>query len=370
MTTMAARPVPVRPPLEPADRIPAPHGGARSTRIAMADPATQDALVERNGAMVAVSDGRTVAPIIGGIPRFVPVKELRGGYASTFGWQWKKWSQTLSDVANNNGHKRRLILDRTHFNSPQYDLTGRTLLECGCGSGNDTEVLLSLPLAEVHSFDLSPAVEEARQLGEQAAAAGGPKLVLSQASITEIPYPDRSFDVVYCHRVLQHTPNPEASLRSICRKVKPGGILFIHSYHKNPLMDRHWRHKYRWLCKRLPPRVVTGLLTVIAPLLRPINRWLRDGGGKPHGPGTWRYAISHGWIPLQYTGDAFKNLGRGKQLEIEKLIAFDAVTAWHDHPMTREQFVGIIESEGFTIDHLQDAHGEPLCATARLTSAK
>jgi SAM-dependent methyltransferase len=41
--------------------------------------------------------------------------------------------------------------------------------------------------------------------------------------ITQIQYPDSSFDAIYCSHVLEHIPNDHAALREFCRVLKPGG---------------------------------------------------------------------------------------------------------------------------------------------------
>jgi ubiquinone/menaquinone biosynthesis C-methylase UbiE len=344
---------------------PAPARSAISVRpippsVPFADPATGLALECQDNSLINPVTGVKLADVIDSIPRFV---DRGGGYAATFGWQWKKWNDTLSDAANKDNHRRGLILERTHFN--EYDLRGKTLLECGCGAGNDTEVLASLGFSEVHAFDLSAAVEEAAPLVKRAAAdLSMARVVLSQADINRIPYHDRSFDVVYCHRVLQHTPDPTASIRSICKKVKPGGLLFAHCYHDSPLTRRAYRHKLRWLCKRLPPSVVVAVLNLTAPLLHRVNHRIRRRAAKGGRFGLFCQNFSHAWIPLAYSGNMWEHLGRENVIEIEKCITFDAITAWHEHMMTAEAFRAVIESEGFTMEHCEDT----IC-TARLTRA-
>jgi ubiquinone/menaquinone biosynthesis C-methylase UbiE len=342
-------------------------GGGAGAMIGFVDPGRASGggarLEERGGVLVDPGSGREVAPIEEGMPRFV----ARGGdYTATFGWQWKRWSETLSDLRNRDTHRKDLILKRTRFE--RYGLEGKTLLECGCGAGNDTEVLVQLPLAEVHSFDLSGSVDLLAALKERVEAGGVSggcgRLVVSQADMNRIPYADRSFDVVYCHRVLQHTPDPAASLRSICAKVKPGGVLFAHIYQDTPWLRKHWHHKLRWLCKRLPPRWVVGMLNVFAPMLHKVNGvlWTRKGRwGK-----LWQ-EVGFRCVPLVYSWGQYRHLGREKELEIEKLITFDMLTAWHEHPMTAAEFRGIIEGEGFTVDSFSAGEGEPLLCTARYT---
>ena len=119
------------------------------------DPVTKTELATQGEALVD-STGRVVAPIVDGIPRFV---ETSDDYAENFGWQWQHWHDAMSDSRATGRAKRDLLDKRTHFS--RFDLDGKSILECGMGGGDDTEVLLQMPFAEVHSFDLSNAVDRA-----------------------------------------------------------------------------------------------------------------------------------------------------------------------------------------------------------------
>src|SRR3546814_10594638 len=70
------------------------------------------------------------------------------------------------------------------------------------GGGDDTEVLLKFPFSKIYSFDFSNSVDRARKFIKD------DRSYMFQASILGIPLPDRSFDFVFCHRVIQHTPDP------------------------------------------------------------------------------------------------------------------------------------------------------------------
>jgi SAM-dependent methyltransferase len=307
------------------------------------DPASGEPLREQGGSLVD-PQGRTVAAIVDGIPRFV---DPARNYAKAFAFQWKTW-RTLSDSLHGGRGKHDEILRRTHF--AEYPTRGAAILECGMGGGDDTEVLLQLGFAEVHSFDLSEAVEVA------GARLTDPRLTLSQASIFEIPYADASFDFVFCHRVLQHTPDPARALRSICKKVRPGGVLFAHCYRRSPRHMRNFKYKVRWLTKRLPARAVYAYVKTCGPALHRLNEWLYRRGSRG-------YRISYEWVPYCHY-PKFQDLGPERLRELEQLNTFDALTPAYDIPMTTEEFTGVIESEGFVIEHLHEDEVTPVWCTA------
>lgn len=45
--------------------------------------------------------------------------------------------------------------------------------------------------------------------------------------ITNIPQPDKSFDVILCSEVFEHLPDPLSALKEFSRLLKPGGILIV-----------------------------------------------------------------------------------------------------------------------------------------------
>ena len=313
--------------------------------VSWCDPKTNEPLNVVAGELRTLA-GVSVARIVDEIPRFVDQYE---NYAESFGFQWKRWKDARSDERNPGHNLKKVILERTRFD--QYDLEGKTLLECGMGGGDDTEILLQLPLAEVHSFDLSTSVERAKEYLHEV------RLHISQASIFDIPYPDESFDVVYCHRVLQHTPDPLLAVRKICRKVKPGGILFAHAYKRSKRQMAEWRYKYRWLTKRLPWRVVAAYVDWLGPSM---HRFVQFMHRKRITAG-----LAYRFVPFYYMSPEWApHLTQDQLLEMTQHITFDAMTPWHDHPMKSEEFRGIIESEGFDIQHMHDPEISPLYCTA------
>jgi hypothetical protein len=52
-------------------------------------------------------------------------------------------------------------------------------------------------------------------------------VVMVQMDITDIHYPDNSFDVIYCSNVLEHVPEDRRAMRELARVLKPGGWALI-----------------------------------------------------------------------------------------------------------------------------------------------
>lgn len=313
------------------------------------NPETHHSLIQEEDKLIDSITRAKVAVLQDGIPRFVSPAD---NYAESFGWQWKHWSDNLSESRGANIKHRQLILDRTHF--LDYELNGKAILECGMGGGDDTEVLITLPFAEIHSFDLSTSVERAAQnLKDE-------RLVLSQASIYAIPYEDYSFDFVFCHRVLQHTPDPEKSLRSICKKVRPNGILFVHSYKRSLEYMSEWRYKYRYLTTRMPKALIYIYVRVFGwPLYHLVGLLYKLG----HVPRGFAYRCVP-FYRIDRSGYCSK-MDKAEAIELSRMITFDALTPKYDSPMTTYDLKRILQDEGFAIEHLEDRFASPIYATAR-----
>jgi ubiquinone/menaquinone biosynthesis C-methylase UbiE len=101
------------------------------------------------------------------------------------------------------------------------DVSGRRILDAGCGSGPLAESLRAKG-ADVSGFDVSAAMVELarRRLGEDADLA-----VADLAA--PLPYPDAEFDDVIASLVLHYLQDWTAPLAELRRVMKPGGRLMV-----------------------------------------------------------------------------------------------------------------------------------------------
>lgn len=188
--------------------------------VTLINPASK--LPLRRKANALVDEGGASFPIIRGIPRFCPANN----YADSFGVQWNAFrlTQIDSDADGQRLSQSRFFAETAW--TPEK-LAEMDVLEVGSGAGRFSRVILKQTRAHLYSIDYSSAVEaNLRTNGDYADA----RFHLFQASIYEMPFPDGSFDKVFCLGVLQHTPSFEASVRALVHKAKPGGEIVVDFY--------------------------------------------------------------------------------------------------------------------------------------------
>jgi|SRR3954454_17228014 SAM-dependent methyltransferase len=175
--------------------------------------------LQRVGQALVDGDGGSF-PVVNGIPRICEASN----YADSFGKQWNAFRLTQIDSAEQELSRQRFFAE-TGWTSEQLD--GVDLLEAGSGAGRFTRVVLEHSRAKLFSIDYSNAVEA--NLKTNADVAAG-RLQVLQASITGMPFPDGSFDKIFCLGVLQHTPSVEDSVRALVQKAKHGGEIVVDFY--------------------------------------------------------------------------------------------------------------------------------------------
>jgi 2-polyprenyl-6-hydroxyphenyl methylase/3-demethylubiquinone-9 3-methyltransferase len=121
------------------------------------------------------------------------------------------------------------------------DLSGRTFLDIGCGSGLFSLAAQQLG-ARVRSFDFDPdSVAATTQLRGQYATQSD--WIVEQGSILDEQYVSKlgSFDIVYSWGVLHHTGDLWRAVDEAVRLIEPRGLLFISIYNDQGFESRMWR---------------------------------------------------------------------------------------------------------------------------------
>jgi SAM-dependent methyltransferase len=142
---------------------------------------------------------------------------------------WSAGKHTFS--GSNQGYAPNL---RRWMSEELRDLSNSSpVLEVGCGDGSFTADLAN-QFSNVTAIDIS-----AGQIAENAARLPGIKFKQHDVSET-FPFPDASFDVIWCSEVLEHLFEPSFALREMHRILKPNGRLLVtvpyHGRFKNILI--------------------------------------------------------------------------------------------------------------------------------------
>jgi len=111
---------------------------------------------------------------------------------------------------------------------PFAEAKGKKVLEIGTGNGADG-VMFAQNGAHYTGVDLTETALEATRKHFQVLGLSG---VFQKENAEHLSFPDESFDLVYSHGVLHHTPNTQAAIDEVYRVLIPGGRAIIMLYHK------------------------------------------------------------------------------------------------------------------------------------------
>lgn len=290
----------------------------------------QDVLLSREQDAYVGGDGQRY-PIIDGVVRFVS----GDNYASAFGEQWVRFPKTQLDSATG------IPLSATRLERclrrPLVSLEGKLVLEAGSGAGRFTEVLLAQG-AVVDSFDYSAAV-----VANAANNGAHPALRLAQADVRKMPFQEARYDLVLCLGVVQHTPDPEETVRALWSRVRPGGCMVFDHYRAKirnflppPLGVAGMA--YRWYFLRLPKEKQFGAVK------RVFDFWF---------PWVWRFresrVIQFVLSRLNPIVNYYPHFGlRDREMYYEWMLldTHDAMTDVFKHRRTRQQIHDLLVSLG------------------------
>jgi 2-polyprenyl-6-hydroxyphenyl methylase/3-demethylubiquinone-9 3-methyltransferase len=110
-------------------------------------------------------------------------------------------------------------------------LSGKTVLDVGCGGGILSESMAGLD-ANVTGIDLSDkALQVARlHLLESGKQVNYRKIAVEDLAIEQPAH----YDVVTCLELLEHVPSPQSVIVACAKLVKPGGWIFFSTLNRNP----------------------------------------------------------------------------------------------------------------------------------------
>lgn len=266
-------------------------------------------------------------PIVGGIPRFCELVN----YSESFGFQWHTFDRTQLDSFTNKNISESRFYAETDWKT--QDLVGSSVLEVGSGAGRFSEVFLRTTKGHLYSIDYSRAVEVNLKNNQKYQE----RLHLAQASIYKIPFPDNSFDKIFCLGVLQHTSSFEDSVRALVRKAKIGGEIVVDFYPiKGWYTKAHAKYILRPITRRLPKEVTLQFIRAnITWMLRlfDILVYLKLG-------------VFTRFIPITDVRSFPVTLSVAERLEWALMDTFDGFSPEFDNPQRLESVVRMFTRTG------------------------
>ena len=119
---------------------------------------------------------------------------------------------------------------RLQFIASRTSLSGRLVLDVGCGGGLLSESLARAG-AEVTGIDLAPGMIEVARLH---AAENGLAIDYRIAAAEELAQNSPGhFEVVTCMEMLEHVPDPAAMTATLAQLLAPGGALYVSTLNRN-----------------------------------------------------------------------------------------------------------------------------------------
>ena len=110
--------------------------------------------------------------------------------------------------------------------------SGKIILEYGCGMGTDAFEYLKRKNVVILTDICPENINMAKYfiVGEHHCYWA---IFICLENNVPIPYPDDFFDIINCHGVIHHVPNPKPIVDEFYRVLKPNGIAYIMLYTEN-----------------------------------------------------------------------------------------------------------------------------------------
>jgi 2-polyprenyl-6-hydroxyphenyl methylase/3-demethylubiquinone-9 3-methyltransferase len=198
-------------------------------------------------------------------------------------WDPKGPSKPLHDL----NPLRLQYIERT------LSLPDKQVLDVGCGGGILSEAMARAG-ARVLGIDLSQAVLDVAELHAlEGKVPAEYRVIAAEELAQERP---AAFDLATCMEMLEHVPDPAASLKALAALVKPGGDVIVSTLNRNPLAFAVAIVGAEYIARVLP-RGTHEYLKFIRP--SELARWgrqagleLRDLTGITYNPFTRSFRLS------------------------------------------------------------------------------
>lgn len=208
-------------------------------------------------------------PIFDGIPRFVLTEDRdQRQTEKSFGFKWQQ--RESYDAPQVQEISRQWLVERYGFQNVSqmrsYFGSRSRLLDAGCGSGHSALLWMDPEWqasgeAKWFGADISVAIDVAQ---ERLASIPGTHFM--QADLMQLPFAEKTFDIIFSEGVLHHTPSTELGLKSLVPLLKEGGEMMFYVYRKKGAIREFTDDYIRDLVSSLPPQEAWQMLRPLTKL--------------------------------------------------------------------------------------------------------
>jgi ubiquinone/menaquinone biosynthesis C-methylase UbiE len=132
---------------------------------------------------------------------------------------------------------------------------GKSVLDAGCGIGYGSNFIAKAGAKKVIGIDISKdAIKVAKQRYENE------QIQFMIMDITQLEFPENSFDVICCFEVIEHIKNYHKALSELKRVLKNGGLCIISTPNKEISSPRRKEPINPFHVKEFSPAEFYGLL--------------------------------------------------------------------------------------------------------------
>lgn len=232
---------------------------------------------------LCVPGADTRHPVIGGVPRFVP-ESFHAGAGPTdshvtqtvrcYGEFWRR----AGKPQDSDGHTAKEIeayrqvlhamlgvASADEYAALFHD--GMNCLDAGCGVGWSEYLFNVNEKVNRFAVDLSSSVDVAFERTRQLA-----NVLVAQADLCRLPFPESHFDVIFAGGVLHHTPSAAEAFTALWRHLRPGGLLGIFVYKVKPFLRELADREIKVVTTEMPLPECEAFAAQMASLGRSLQR--------------------------------------------------------------------------------------------------
>lgn len=206
-----------------------------------------------------------IFPIVNNVPFFSATAKHQGikNQQDTYSVWWDKFHND-DNIADE--HNPDFLFNSLRI--PAKDFENKIILDAGCGNGRFSYVVSRYKPKLLVAFDISTGLFQAQKAIQK--SPGNKNVAFIQGDITNPPFRQESFDIVFSWGVIHHTPDTYKTFSGLSSLPAKNGTLGIYVYEFHPVYNykNHWlilaamiRARFlvlplRYICSRLPVWVV------------------------------------------------------------------------------------------------------------------